>query len=603
MYFELTRYVILYVATGLVALGVMVLAFQARERFGGRTIEWMLAAVAWWSLVGAIELGVVGVEAKVFWSQVTYVGPLATLLALLFFALRVRGLTVWVRGPRAIALGLLPLVPFGFVVTNGYHHLVWSAYSPGPEGSNLLVYHHGPAFWLVEIGYAYGMIIVASLLLAEVAVRLSRLHRWRMVMVLLAIALPWAGNFIYIAGLSPVPLDLAPIALVASGAIFRWVLVDSRLADVVPLARLRLIERLPDAILVLDAADRIAELNPAARRWLGVAGSLPNGGDLRQLLPADSRWQALASITSNRIVEIPPAEGDGRAFEVESVELRSAAGEHEGRLLIVRDVTLRKRAEGVRLDLERRASRAEKNESLGLFAAGVAHDFNNLMSVVLGRLSLAELKLPAGSAVIDDLHAAERAGRRVAELTRQILLYAGVAHGELSEIDLSGVVLAAANEVGAQLPPKVTFELDAPDGLPPIRGNHAQLEVVCRNVLINAFEAMAGLSGKITLRVWSSDSGEEQGPVLQWEREAPAGPHVAIEIEDTGCGMDEGVRLRMFEPFFTTKLMGRGLGLAATWGIVHGHGGWIGVATALNRGTRVRIAFPTTRRAGVVTTT
>jgi PAS domain S-box-containing protein len=258
---------------------------------------------------------------------------------------------------------------------------------------------------------------------------------------------------------------------------------------------------------------------------------------------------------------------------------------------IATDVTERRRENDERRALEAQMRAAQKLESLGVLAGGIAHDFNNLLLGILGNAGLALAELPEDSAARRAVAQIEQAGLRAAELTNQMLAYAGKGRLVVGPLDLSMLVremdrlLATATSSGTV----VRYEL-APD-LPPVEADRNQLRQVVMHLFANASDAL-GDEGEIHVRTGlvNADAayllGTVAGDGLQ------PGPYAFVEVADTGSGMDEHTRTRIFEPFFSTKFTGRGLGLAGALGTVRSHGGAIRVDTAPGGGTAVRVLLP-----------
>jgi PAS domain S-box-containing protein len=258
---------------------------------------------------------------------------------------------------------------------------------------------------------------------------------------------------------------------------------------------------------------------------------------------------------------------------------------------VTRDVSERVWAEGERRELERSMQRAQRLESLGILAGGVAHDFNNLLTPILGEAGLALVELPAESPLRPHLESIQKAARRAAALADQMLAYAGQRPVEMQPVDLSSLVRELGDLLASAGGRRSRLVYELASGLPEMRGDAAQIGQVAMNLITNAAEALGEGSGSIRVRTGTVPSpqcatgkrlGAELGP----------GEHVFLEVEDTGCGMDEGVLGRIFEPFFTTKFTGRGLGLAAALGIVRSHGGAIEIESTPGVGSRFRVLFP-----------
>jgi signal transduction histidine kinase/CheY-like chemotaxis protein len=252
----------------------------------------------------------------------------------------------------------------------------------------------------------------------------------------------------------------------------------------------------------------------------------------------------------------------------------------------------RKRAESEQLALERKLLEARKAESLGVLAGGIAHDFNNLLQVIVGNvdLAIADADDPASARV--SLERIADAAQRAADLTRQLLAYAGKGRYLVQRIDLELVLLDALNQLRSVLPPTVEIYHSIVPNLPPMQGDMAQIRQVVINLVLNAAEAFEQARGEIAL----SCGAERIPPAQIGAADAPpdlvAGDYVFVEIADSGPGMDPATQARMFEPFFTTKFTGRGLGLAAVQGIIRSHQGAVQVWSAPGHGTRVRFWLP-----------
>ncbi len=293
-----------------------------------------------------------------------------------------------------------------------------------------------------------------------------------------------------------------------------------------------------------------------------------------------------------RLMEYRARHREGHWIHLESLGHVYTRGNGEMRFLAVtRDVTERRRAEQARRDLEEGMRRAQKLESLGVLAGGIAHDFNNLLTPILGATALAREELPDHSPVHARLDIITRAARRAADLTDQMLAYAGQRPLRVERIDLSALIRDIRELAASSISGKTPFELDLADGLPPVEGETAQLSQVVLNLVTNASESMRDGVGRVTLRTGVLELEEPPRGALFAET-MQAGKHVFFEVGDAGCGMEPETAGRIFDPFFTTKFTGRGLGLAAVAGIVRAHHGAIEVETEPGRGTTFRVLLP-----------
>jgi PAS domain S-box-containing protein len=261
------------------------------------------------------------------------------------------------------------------------------------------------------------------------------------------------------------------------------------------------------------------------------------------------------------------------------------------------DITAAKRAQAEREQMQSKLLQTQKLESLGVLAGGIAHDFNNLLTGILGNAGLALLRLEASSAARECIQRVISASERAAELTRQMLAYAGKASFEIRPISLSEHILETTHHLTATISKKVSFDLRLGDGLPAVEVDPAQIQQLAMNLIINAAESCG--DGPGTVVVSTRQTNVEEGQHEQWftgETLSP-GSYVCLEVQDTGCGMDEDTVAKIFDPFFTTKFTGRGLGLSTVLGIVRAHRGSLQVKSSPGQGSTFRVLLPASERA------
>ncbi len=263
------------------------------------------------------------------------------------------------------------------------------------------------------------------------------------------------------------------------------------------------------------------------------------------------------------------------------------------------DITERKAREEERQLFERNLWQTQKLESLGVLAGGIAHDFNNLLTGVLANVGLARDVLADGGDARSLLDAVELAAGRAAELTQQLLAYAGRGHTRKSPVDLSGVVGEMADLLRAAVPKGVRFELELARDIPPVEADATQLRQIVMNLITNAGEAIGSEGGTVTMTTRVRHLDSEALRELHAPEGIRSGRFVVLTVADTGIGMTPEVVARIFDPFFTTKFSGRGLGLAAVLGIVRGHGGLVSVESTPGQGSTIRVFLPASARVPV----
>jgi light-regulated signal transduction histidine kinase (bacteriophytochrome)/CheY-like chemotaxis protein len=255
------------------------------------------------------------------------------------------------------------------------------------------------------------------------------------------------------------------------------------------------------------------------------------------------------------------------------------------RHLRLRDLEARRR-------MDQRLQQVQKLESLGVLAGGVAHDFNNLLQGVMGNVGLALMDLPADSPATESVLHIESAARRLADLTNQLLAYAGRGKFNTGPVNLAELMTETAGLLRTLLARQAVLKMAPGEEAPVVRADPTQMRQVLMNLITNASEAIGEEAGTITVRTGVSPLEEIPPDEAELGEPLPPGRYAWVEVADTGSGMDPETRARMFDPFYSTKFTGRGLGLAAVLGIVRGHRGALRVWTRPGRGTTIRLILP-----------
>lgn len=264
---------------------------------------------------------------------------------------------------------------------------------------------------------------------------------------------------------------------------------------------------------------------------------------------------------------------------------------------IVQDISERKQEEQSRLDLQRRLMDNQRVESLGVMAGGMAHEFNNLLTVILGNLELMGLDRqdPDTRALIDE---AVLSGRRAAGLVSQLLTFSGRGRTPMATVRLNEVV---DDWFGTRELPGGGdgLHLELGQDVPEVQGDPTALRWILDALISNSVEALDGRTGSIHIRTGTGKLGDlRPGSHVERRGHLEPGEYAWMEVRDDGPGMDAETRRRLFDPFFTTRFPGRGLGLPGVLGVVRLVNGGVELESAPGRGTRVRVYIPARRSAG-----
>jgi len=349
-----------------------------------------------------------------------------------------------------------------------------------------------------------------------------------------------------------------------------------------------------DAVIVTDVGGRVTLLNAVAEKLTGWTTGEAAGRRLFEVFrivnektrersedPVEKvvRTGAIVGLANHTV--LVRRDGTELVIEDSAAPIREEGGGIIGVVIVFRDATTKRR-------MEEELFKMEKLQTVGLLAGGLAHDFNNILTAIVGNISIAKHYLePAGKA-FDRLTDAEKAVQRAKGLTQQLLTFSkGGAPvrkpGPIAEIILESARLSLS---GTSVAPVFEFE----QGLPAVEIDAGQMSQVFNNLIINAAQAMQQ-GGTITFRMRTVPLGEHEVPPL------PAGRYVRISVSDTGPGIPKEHLAKIFDAFYTTKHGGSGLGLTSVFSIVKKHDGHVTVESDLGTGTVFHIYLPVSERA------
>jgi PAS domain S-box-containing protein len=357
--------------------------------------------------------------------------------------------------------------------------------------------------------------------------------------------------------------------------------------------RLRaLLDAIPDLMFILDRDGRFVDYHVADPVTAFAPPETLLGRHFLEVLPPEVGRTTLAHVEELRAKGSTSTYAYAAPFGAETryFECRMAPCANEQTLVMVRDITDHKRAESEGVALQAQLIQAQKMESIGRLAGGVAHDFNNMLCVILGLSDLLLARTDPSHPSFVLLGEIEKAATRSAMLTRQLLAFARRQTITPKVLDLNPTVAEMLTMLQRLIGEDVRLTWSPGEDLWRVKVDPSQIDQILANLCVNARDAIAGVGsiaiGTCNLTV---DAAHCQGrPGLT------PNDYVVLSVTDDGHGMDEAVRKHIFEPFFTTKEVGKGtgLGLATVYGIVKQNQGWIDVDTEPGRGTTFRILLP-----------
>jgi len=497
----------------------------------------------------------------------------------------------WLRGV-AVAQPVLGYLGWW---TNDQHGLFASevshaALQAGPAGWG------GPLFWTSFTGMVLFAVAGGGLVVAQ-AWRLRGRERTRSIELAVALLAPLLLSQIYVFQLLPVPYDLTPTGLCITTVIFYGLLAREGIFEAVPLARRDVIEDLRDGVFVADRDGVVLDANPAAHRLLGEGAASPVGRPLRDVLAAvvveeagsDVLHELARAFDEGRSGALACETRRGRRVELTLAAVRSSVGHPAGAYAVLRDRTDQHRYEQI-------VRQSQKLESVGVLAAGVAHEVNNPLAFIQANLGclqgMADVvernldRLPPKDAeeladlreLLDDsLEGITRISRIVDRLRR----FSRAPEDEVGPVDSNAAVEEAVRfaRLHRQTVRNGGAEVEtclAPD-LPPVRGSRDALAQVLLNLLMNATQAVEDRpDGRVRIQTYRQ------------------GDQVVISVEDNGPGVSPAIRRHIFDPFFTTKSPdeGTGLGLAIAYDMARDHGGRLELCEKPGEGARFCLTLP-----------
>jgi two-component system, cell cycle sensor histidine kinase and response regulator CckA len=357
------------------------------------------------------------------------------------------------------------------------------------------------------------------------------------------------------------------------------------------------VEQSTDMMVIANSSGAVEYVNPMFHEITGYASEEVTGQQLRDLL-SDPKTPDAFEMPWRTITrglrwhgEIVLHKKSGELFYVEaSISPLATEGHNTHYVAVLQDISERRQAESEKARLENQLQHAQKMDSVGRLAGGVAHDFNNMLGVILGHVNLALMDLEPTQPLYVNMVEIQKAAERSADLTRQLLAFARKQAITPKTVNVNEAVAGMLKMLQRIIGDGITLDWQPEKDPWPVRVDPSQLDQILANLCVNARDALAD-SGKITIETGNSVIDEDY--LSDYQGFAP-GEYVRLTVSDNGCGMDKETLDLIFEPFFTTKGTGKGtgLGLATVYGAVRQNDGFIYVHSEPGLGTTFSVFLP-----------
>lgn len=587
--FSLSDYVVtplflLLLIGGLIGIITFFFLFKFRATPGVKfMLVWQVAS-ALWAFTYAFEFGATDLETKILWSKFSYLGIVYGPVSFMFFSLAFASQSNFLKKKYIIWVYTFATLFVLFPFTNDLHHLHWRSYAINPV-TNATDYVYGPLFWIMTL-FAYIALFTGIINVFLLYFRLSAHYRNQISLLFIASLLPPVGNLIYIFKLNPIPgFDWTPFTFLFTGTLIAVNMAQFKVFELVPFGRNKLVDILPDAILILDKSMRVADYNPALRAIVDSSKKTILGQKVVDIFP--HREQLIEEIAQHEDFHAQiyrEINGVTRHFDLQSSSLFDYKKQQTGRLIVLKDITRHVEAEeritetNIRLTNEIR-EKEKLIADLDAFSHTVAHDLKNMLGTIVTASSLIESGINDHSKedLLEMNNLINMSATKTIHITRELLTLASVREQEIQPlpIDMGGVVQDALLRVKDIITEK-SAQINLPASWPVALGYGAWIEEVWVNYISNALK-YGGTPLVIEL-------GSEILPTQK----------VKFWIKDNGKGLSSDEINSLFNKFTrldTLRAEGHGLGLSIVKRIIEKLGGEVGVESKNIAGEGCRFFF------------
>jgi signal transduction histidine kinase len=548
----------------------------------------MMIMIAEWALMSTLESASLEITSKVFWSKLEYIGALSTPVFFLRYALGVAEIRKKWAHQLFWVFWLIPITIILLAATNEFHSLIWQSFSWSNAGNNILVYHHGPAFTIATV-YSLALVAFAQVFIVKSLSYLPSIFKRQALSVVIACIFPFISALIYLTGNTPVEgLNITIISFLISGFVLLFGIMYLKIFDITPVARQKLTEILNDGIIILDPQNRIIYQNPAAYRYLEIQ-SETYYADI-----SESKW--LYSVckdylpNDNADKELLAQGPDDSWFNVSLIRIKDEGNSFSGNMIVLRDITLRKKLEiqTSRLNDELTNSHkqlldlnVQKDKMLSIIGHDLKTPFHQITSLSqILKENLEELDTETKEELINDILNASENGFKILE---ELLNWAKAQRetgtlrpekihvNELVETVISGLKVSADSK-------KVNITTNFPDNAE-VYADKNTVNIALRNIINNAIK-FSFSGGNIYIEYKRHDD------------------FAALSIRDEGVGMSENEVKKLFLSSVSTSTTGTagesgtGLGLLLSRELLIKNKGKLEVESQQGVGSVFKIILP-----------
>jgi PAS domain S-box-containing protein len=441
--------------------------------------------------------------------------------------------------------------------------------------------------FLIYVGLTYFYLFLGAFLLAKTYFQSPNLFRKQAVLVFVAIFFLFTGDICSNLFLNLFPRINLMLYVVMIAVIMAMPGLFGHYLPIVPIARTTVVNSMNDAVIVLDDHFRVVDLNLAGEKLLGLTIEEAAGQLAPDYIPLELDLDKKGSNLKEREIMIDKG-GQEYYYHVQITPLFKKRPHPFGHLVVIRDLTEKKRIELLQRKIEDEIVKNQKLESLGLLAGGIAHDFNNILNIVWGNFTIAKTLTEPGSDIYKRLNMADKAFEKARELTQQLVVLSKGGTPIKKNVSLTGLIsesihIALSNsEVRCEFIPDLDLWM--------VEADEGQLSQVFNNLLINAKQAMKN-SGFILIKAENVIITEEDDDLP-----LAMGKYVKISLKDNGVGIPEKDLRKIFEPYFSTKPGSSGLGLTTVYYIVKKHNGHIQVESQPGHGASFLLFLPAAKK-------